>query len=134
MTKATFSGISIQSVLLWLPNGTDQVPWPTIVNIFIIFFLFFCFFDGNVTTSLFNCLLEVSVDDIFSQVDNIYAYIHAHILKYIRTPTHLHKFLPTIHYSCRLAISSYHKSYQQYFDNSLNYKKLEKFIAIKRKK
>ena len=56
-----------------------------------------------------------------------------HILTYIHTPTHLHTILPTIYYSCLLVISSYCKSYKQYFDNLLNYTKLEKFNAIKKK-
>ena len=46
---------------------------------------------------------------------------------YIYMHTYSHR------YSCRLVISSYHKSFQQYFDKLLNYKNLEKFIAIKRK-
>ena len=58
--------------------------------------------------------------------------IHIHI--HTHTSTHLHKNFPTIYYSYHLVIFNYHKSYQQYFDNSLNYKKLEKLIAAKRRK
>ena len=58
--------------------------------------------------------------------------IHIHI--HTHTSTHLHKDFPTIYYSYHFVIFNYHKSYQQYFDNSLNYKKLEKLIAAKRRK
>ena len=100
--------------------------------------LLVCFVDVYVTTSLYNCLLEVSVDDILSQIYNnphIYTQIHTHILTYIHTPTHLHiKFCLQYIIAVVLMISSYDKFYQQYIDSLLNYKKLEKLIAIKRKK
>ena len=105
--------------------------------LWIFICLFVCFADGYVTTSLYNDLLEMSVDDILWHVYNnahINTHIHTNILTYIHTPTHLHKVLRRIYYSCRLLICSYHKSYQQYFDSLLNYQKLEKFIATKRRK
>ena len=120
MTRMTVSSISIQSFLLWLSSRFDQVQPPITVNIFFVYFV-----DGYVTASLYNCLLEVSVDIILSQVHN-----NAHIYTHIHTHTHLHtrqthKVLPAVYYSCHLVISSYRKSYQQYHDNLLNYKKLE---------
>ena len=82
MTRAIVS-----TFLLWLPSKVDQVPPPTTVNTF----LFVCFVAGYVTTSLYNCLLEVSVDDILSQVYNnaqIYRHVHKHILTYIHSHHH----------------------------------------------
>ena len=63
-----------------------------------------------------------------------YKYRKAHTHIHIQTPTHLQKVLLTIYYSGCLVISSHHKSYQQYFDNLLNDKSLEKFIPIKKSK
>ena len=95
-----------------------------------LFACFFGFFYVYITTSLCNCLLKVSVDDILSQAyNNAYIYRHTHILTCIHTK--VHKVLLTIYNSCRLVIWSYHKSYQQCFDILLNYKKLEKFVAVK---
>ena len=129
MTRVTVLRISIQSFLLWLTSRTDRVPLPTTVNTcFVVVFvcLFVCFFDGYVTASLYDCLLEVPVDDILSQVYNnvhLYTHLHTHILTQIHIPTHLQKVSPTIYYSCRFVISTFHKSYQKYFDNLLNHKK-----------
>ena len=140
MPRATVSGISIQSFLLWLLSRTDQFPPLTTVNTFSFFCLFvglFCWCVCN-RKSIYNCLLEVSVDDILSQIYNnphIYTQIHTHILTYIHTPTHLHiKFCLQYIIAVVLMISSYDKFYQQYIDSLLNYKKLEKLIAIKKKK
>ena len=79
MIRVTASQISIQSFLLWFPIKIYQVPPSTTVNIF-----FGCFVDGYVTTSLYICLLEVSVNDILSQVYNnagkcTLTYTHTHI-------------------------------------------------------
>ena len=82
MTRAIVS-----TFLLWLPSKVDQVPPPTTVNTF----LFVCFVAGYVTTSPYNCLLEVPVDDILSQVYNnaqIYRHVHKHILTYIHSHHH----------------------------------------------
>ena len=132
--------ISKQLFSLRLPRRTDQIPSPTTVNSFFCLFvcLFVCFVHGYVTTSLYNCLLEVSVDEILSQFFNnahIYTHIEKHILTYIyKHPRTYKKVLLTTYYSGCLVISSHHKSYQQYFDNLLNDKNLEKFIPIKKSK
>ena len=59
--------------------------------------------------------------------------MHIHILTNTHTPTHLHKLLPTVYYSCHLVVSSYHKSYKQYFDILLDYKKVETYCYKKKK-
>ena len=97
MTRETVSGISILSFLLRFPGRTDQVPSLTTVNILFVC-LFVCLFaDVYVTTSLYNCVLEVSVDDDLSQVyNNAHMYTLTHTL-IIYTPTHLHKVFPTVY-------------------------------------
>ena len=83
-------------------------------------------------------MLEVSIDNILSQVFiimhtyiHIYIYTHTHI--HTHPHTHTNKFLPTVYYRGHLVITSYHKSYQPYFDILLNYTKLE-IYCYKRKK
>ena len=73
-------------------------------------------------------MFEVLLDDI---LQSTYIYIYTYTRIHIHT--HLHKVLPTIYYSCCLVISIYRKSYQQYFDILLNYKKLEIDCYIKNK-
>ena len=80
---------------------------------------------------------KVSVDDILSQLFilmhthvHIYTYTHTHI----RHTAHWHtQSFVCRYYSCHLMISSYHESYQQYFDISLNYKNLEIYCYKKKK-
>ena len=55
MTRATVSGISIQSVLLWPPSRTDQVPLPTTVNTFCLF----VFVDGRMAIYAYICYIYV---------------------------------------------------------------------------
>ena len=62
-----------------------------------------------------------------------YTYIYRYTHKHTHTPTQLHTLLPTVYYSCHLVISSYHKSYQQYFDILLDYKKVEIYCYEKKK-
>ena len=81
---------SLHSFFLWFSSRTEQVPPPITVNTFLFLFVcsFFCFLDGYVTTSLCDCLVEVSVDGILSQVYNdahINTYIHTCILTYKHT-------------------------------------------------
>ena len=58
--------------------------------------LFVCFIDSNITVSLYNCLLEVSVDDILLQAYNI---AHIGLILYsdteqiIDTNTHTYTFI-----------------------------------------
>ena len=78
-------GISILTFLLWLPSRSYRFHGPTLW-IFCLFVLFFLFFiDGYVTTNQLyhNCLFEMSVDDILSQIFNIYTYIYIYIYMYI---------------------------------------------------
>ena len=105
-------------------------------------YVFVWFVDVYVTTLLYDCLLEklifwwIFITSVQCTYKCRYTCTHIYTNKHI----HLHTFLSTVSYSCHLAISShleissYHKFYQQYFQILLNYKKLEKFIAIKRKK
>ena len=44
----------------------------------------------------------------------------------------MHKVRPTVYYSYHFVISSYHKSYQQYLDILLYYKKLEIYYYKKK--
>ena len=62
-----------------------------------------------------------------------YTHIHKHI--HAHSHTHTHNALPTIYcsYSCHLVIFIYHKSYKQYFDILVNYKKQE-ISCYKKKK
>ena len=117
-------------------SRADQVPPPTTTFVCLFVFLsvclFLCFDDGYVNKSLDNSLPA----DITSQVYNnahIYThYTHTHIHTHTHTHTHWIMVFPAIYYSCSLMISSYHKSFQQYFDNLLNYKNLVKFAAVKK--
>ena len=111
ITRATVSGISIQLFSLWLLSRSDQAPLSTTVNIsvFCLFLLYFA--DGSFTTSY-------SIFCLKWQLEVAYTHTHTHKLTHIN-------FLPTIYYICRLLISSHRKSYWQYFDILLKYKKLE---------
>ena len=97
---------------------------PTAVDIFL--FLLLMVRELQV---IHNCFLEVSVDDILSQVFilmHTHIHIYIHIYSHTHTPhTCIHNVLTAVYYSCHLMISSYQKSYQQYFDILLNYKNLE---------
>ena len=62
---------------------------------------------------------------------HIYIYTHSHT--HTHTHTYIHTILPTVYYSCHLVVSSYHKSYLQYFDILLNYIKLQTFCYKKKK-
>ena len=52
---------------------------------------------------------------------------------HLHTRTDTPTVFPTVYYSCRLVISSYHKLYQKYFDILLNYKILKLFCYQKKK-
>ena len=114
MTRATVLGISVQSFLLWLPNRTNQVSPPTNMNIFLLLMFIW-------PQVICNHFLKVSVYDILSQVFmiiHIYIYIYTYIHSHANTLSHTykHKVWPIVYYSCHLVISSYHSSYQQYFN------------------
>ena len=94
-TRATALGISIPPMLLWLPRRTDQVPPPTIENIwfacFYVFVLFCSLLCNHKSFIHYNCLIEVSVDEILPHVFIImHTYIPIYIHKYSHTDTHLH--------------------------------------------
>ena len=62
--------------------------------IFLLAFLFVCFVDGCVTTGLCNCLLEVSVDDILSQVyNNAHTYTQTYINIYINIYIYINRYV-----------------------------------------
>ena len=63
----------------------------------------------------------------------MHMYIHMHIFSHTQVHTYRHKVLPTLYDSCYLVLSSYHKSYQQYFDILLNYTKSENYCCRKNK-
>ena len=92
-TRATALGISIPPMLLWLPRRTDQVPPPTIENIwfacFYVFVLFSSLLCNHKSFIHYNCLIEVSVDD-WSVCIIMHTYIPIYIHKYSHTDTHLH--------------------------------------------
>ena len=60
-------------------------------------------------------------------------YIHAYSHTHTKPHTYTHKVLLAVHYSSYLVISSYHKSYQKYFDILLNYKKTRNLLLLKEK-
>ena len=94
ITRATVSGISIQSFLLWFHGRADQVPPPTTIFVCLFVFLsvclFLCFDDGYVNKSLDNSLPA----DITSQVYNN-AHIYTH---YTHTHIHTHTHTHTLNY------------------------------------
>ena len=126
MIRVTFWGFQYNHFCLGSPveliRFHFQPPW-----IYIFFVSLFCFVDGYITTS-YNCLLEVSDDDILSQV---FVIMHKYIYIYIHT--YPQKVSPTVYYSCHLVIPNYHKSYQQYFNILLNYTILEIYCYQKKK-
>ena len=63
----------------------------------------------------------------------MHTYIHIRIdtNSHTHTPTYLHKVLPTVCYGCHFVISSYQKSYQQYFDILLDYQKVQVYCYKK---
>ena len=95
MTRANVLGISLQSFLLLLFSRTDQVPPSTTVNIYFLFNCLFllCWWLCNHKPFVNNYLLEVSIDDVLSQVFIIihkYIHIYMHILPYTQTHTLSH--------------------------------------------
>ena len=113
MTRANVKGNSLQSFLLLLFSRTDQVPPSTTVNIYFLFNCLFllCWWLCNHEPFINNYLLEVSIDDVLSQV---FIIIHKYIHIYSHTSTH--NVLPTVYYNCHLLKSSSKKSCLQYFD------------------
>ena len=97
-----------------------------------------CIVDGYVTTSLYYCLLEGLVNDVLYQVYNnrhIYTHIHTHILRYIHThPSTYKKFslqyiIVAVWWYLVITSLTYNILTIHWTIN-----KLEKLIAIKRKK
>ena len=100
---------------------------------FLDYVFFFLVMQPNV---IYNCLLEVSVDILSQVFVVIHINIHICIHKYSHTYTHIYtnNVWSTVYYSYHLVIAKYHKSYQQYFDISKNYIKLDIYCYKKKTK
>ena len=85
MTRATISGISLQSCLLCLP--TELIRYQSQ----LLWIIFVCFVDGYVTANLYYYLLEVSVD-----ISQEYNTAHIYTLTRTRILTYTHPHTPCL--------------------------------------
>ena len=119
ITRATVSGTSLKSFLFWLASKTDQFSPPATEYIFLFFVCLLCNHKPLITFIFY-----------INNNEQIYTHIHTNMLPYTHPHTHSYTLtvLPAVYYSCHLMVSSYHKSYQQYLDILLNYKKTRNLL------
>ena len=136
MTVQLFLGFQYSHFCSCSPVELIRLP-PTTVKIYIfcllVFVVFFCWWASNHKSFIIiflKCQLMI-ITSLFYNA-HIHIHMHTHTIIYIHTKT-LKVFL-SVYYRCHFVISSYHKSYQQYFDILSNYKKLEIHYYKKEKK
>ena len=104
-----------------IPSRTEHVALLTTATFFGFFYSFyFVLLMVMYLQFIYNFLPEVSIDDILSQcliTMHTYIQIYIHVYLYRHTlHTYTPKVLATENCSWNLMVSSYDKSYQQYFD------------------